>query len=378
METISSVSSVSKVPTGIIEGFYGQPWSWEERWRYARFLQKCGCKFYYYAPKADPWLRRKWREPFPRDLEENLEVTVDAFQSREVEFGVGFSPFEIHLSDFDSTAKARLLDRLSVFNRLKIDRLAILFDDMKGDLPGLARVQADIMHWIRERSSAHHLVMCPTYYSLDPVLDRVFGKKPPSYLEELGRLLDPSIGLFWTGELVCSVSYTAEHLSQTGNSMKRKPFLWDNYPVNDGPRMCKFLHLKPFVGRPAVIGDTLEGHAINPMNQPTLSRIVILTLLESYSSGSDYDPEKAFLRAANAVAGPELAKLLERDLETFQCRGLDQLTEVEKVTIRARYAPYVVSSRGAADEDETRQVAQEVIDWLDGKSVVTREIFESQ
>ena len=38
-----------------------------------------------------------------------------------------------------------------------------------------------------------------------------------------------------------------------GEAMRRKPFLWDNYPVNDGPRMSQFLHLRAFTGRGAAI-----------------------------------------------------------------------------------------------------------------------------
>ena len=50
---------------GIIEGFYGKPWSWEERAASVAFLAPRGFTFHLYAPKADPYLRRRWREPHP-------------------------------------------------------------------------------------------------------------------------------------------------------------------------------------------------------------------------------------------------------------------------------------------------------------------------
>ena len=45
---------------GIIEGFFGRPWSWTERADAVRFLRPHGYSFYLYAPKADSWLRRRW------------------------------------------------------------------------------------------------------------------------------------------------------------------------------------------------------------------------------------------------------------------------------------------------------------------------------
>ena len=52
-------------PLGIIEGFFGRPWSWPERAAAIRFLRPYGYGFYLYAPKADPYLRRRWQEPHP-------------------------------------------------------------------------------------------------------------------------------------------------------------------------------------------------------------------------------------------------------------------------------------------------------------------------
>ena len=56
-------------------------------------------------------------------------------------------------------------------------------------------------------------------------------------LLDKGRLLDPAIGMFWTGPETCAREYTPGHLARVAEQMGRKPFLWDNYPVNDGARM---------------------------------------------------------------------------------------------------------------------------------------------
>ena len=53
-------------PLGIIEGFYGPLWSWEERRQLVAALAPHGYRNYWYAPKADAFLRRRWSEPHPQ------------------------------------------------------------------------------------------------------------------------------------------------------------------------------------------------------------------------------------------------------------------------------------------------------------------------
>ena len=50
---------------GVLEGFYGTPFSEAERVDLIRWLGAHGGRDYAYAPKGDPLLRDRWREPFP-------------------------------------------------------------------------------------------------------------------------------------------------------------------------------------------------------------------------------------------------------------------------------------------------------------------------
>ncbi|MDA8243697.1 MAG: beta-N-acetylglucosaminidase domain-containing protein [Elusimicrobia bacterium] len=358
---------------GVIEGFYGEPWSWGARTDYAGFLRKHGFSFYVYAPKGDPYLRRKWREPYPKAIEEKLTKLAGQCHSAGIEFGVGFSPHEVYLSEFGLETKRLLQARIDLFNRLRVNKLGILMDDMKGDLPDLAEKQVEIVNWMAARTSAKQVVFCPTYYSDDPVLEKLFGRMPEGYLGRLGKAMDPKVSMFWTGELVCSKAYTPEHLKSAAERLGRKPFLWDNYPVNDGPRMCPFLHLRGVSGRPPEIGAWLEGHAANPMNQAALSKIPLLTLQESYLKGAAYDPVKAFRKAARMVTCHDMAELLERDLEAFCDRGLDALSAEEKSALKDDYAPFLEEH-----ENDTARAAREVIDWLAGRYAVSREMIIAQ
>ena len=352
------------VELGIIEGYYGQPWSWAMRQDQVRFLAGHGYGFYIYAPKADPFLRRRWREDYPVEIAEQLRGLAACCAENGVRFGVGLSPFEIY-RDFDTAAQDALARKLAFLDEIGVDYLGVLFDDMRGDLPDLADNQARIIHWIAERTKARRIIVCPTYYSDDIGLDTAFGRRPEGYVERFGAALDPTIDIFWTGEEVCSREFSPGHLARVTEQLRRKPFLWDNYPVNDGPRMSPFLYLRAFTGRPASIGQHLSAHAINPALQPVLSRIPALSLAESYRLGEAYQYGQAFRNAADVVLGPDLAKHVERHLSLFQDLGLDRLEDAAE-RLRQRYA--------AIDHPGAR----EIIAWLDGAYRITREMLETQ
>lgn len=350
---------------GTIEGFYGLPWDWEAKAAHVAGLAPHGYGFYLYAPKADAFLRRRWTEPHPADEAERLAAFAGHCRAHGVRFGIGLSPYELYLN-FDTAARETLTRKLETLDTIGVNDLAILFDDMRGDLPELAEKQMEIVGCVAACTKADRLIVCPSYYSDDPVLDRVFGARPENYLETLGAALDPAIEVFWTGPRVCSKEMTAGHLERVTETLRRKPFIWDNYPVNDGQRMSPFLHLRGFTGREAGIGAHIAAHGVNPASQPMLSRIPMLTLAALYREGSSYDATTAFRAAAIEVAGAPLASMIEEDLVLFQDKGLDVLTEEETAALRNRYA--------AVDHP----CAREVVQWLDGYWRITNEIVQTQ
>ncbi len=353
------------VELGIIEGFFGRPYSWIERADMVRALAPHGYGFYLYAPKADGYLRRRWREPYPEADLEALSAFARTCRDAGVRLGVGLSPYEL-FRGFDGPAKDLLAAKLAQLDSLGIADLGVFFDDMKGDLPELAARQVEIVHWIAARTSAQRLIACPSYYTDDPVLDRVFGQRPANYLEDLGAGLDAGIEIMWTGEEVCSREFSPGHLARVSDQMRRKPFLWDNYPVNDGPRMSQHLHLRAFTGRPGAIAEHISGHAVNPASQAVLSRIPALTLAESYAKGADYQYGAAFRRAADAVLGSALADAVERTLLLIEDTGLKGLDEDRKTRLRARFAAF------------DHPAAREIVAWLDGAFDLGAEELQTQ
>jgi len=339
---------------GVIEGFFGRQWSWEARSAYAAFLASTGCNTYVYAPKNDDYFRKLWQYPCPAPHLAQLQALRTEYARHGVTFGIGLSPFELY-RNFSPGNRAVLRRKILEINSIAPDLLCILFDDMMGALDTLAVTQLDIVGFITELSTASSFAVCPTYYSSDPLLARHFGPQPGNYLEQLGRGLDPSIAIFWTGPKVISDGYPPEHLRAVAAQLQRKPLLWDNYPVNDARRLTPFLHLAPFSARvPDSLRSLCSGHLANPMNQAWLSRIPLWALAARYA-GSKADATSLLRQSLAALCSPALADHLAEDANSFQQQGLEQMAESRKLALLHKYGEF------------TDPMAQEVCAWLRGE-----------
>jgi hypothetical protein len=57
---------------GVVEGFYGTPWTHQDRVDILRFEGAHGMNVYYYAPKDDPYHRKLWRDAYPPEAQQRL------------------------------------------------------------------------------------------------------------------------------------------------------------------------------------------------------------------------------------------------------------------------------------------------------------------
>ena len=124
-------------------------------------------------------------------------------------------------------------------------------DDVRGDIPDLAAQQAAVVDWAAARTSAGRVFVCPTYFSDDPLLDRLFGARPARYLEHLGAALDRRIRVYWTGAEICAKAIEPTHIEGVAERLGRAPVIWDNAAANDSPVMARHLTLRAITGRPA-------------------------------------------------------------------------------------------------------------------------------
>jgi len=336
---------------GVIEGFYGRTWSWSTRRTMVEFFQKQQLNTYIYAPKADRQLRKAWRELHAEEDFAQLLALRNSCREHAVQFGIGFSPWGLQ-SDYTAADRDALQKKIRQLNRLDSDIFCILFDDMPGAIDGLAARQCAIVADILAVCSARRILACPTYYSFDPVLEKVFGAMPPRYLEDLGAELDARVEILWTGSLVLSPGYSRADIDAVRERLGRSPVLWDNYPVNDGQRISQFLHLLPVRHRPWQLSEWCRGHLANPMNQAFLSQLPLASLAHNYRSRDDYDPDRFWQQDTTRLVGAEMTALLQRDVDLFQYSGLEHIAMETRRNLIADYRRI------------EHPAATEVVDWL--------------
>jgi len=333
---------------GVIEGFYGSSWPVDVRARYARWLADLGLNCYLYAPKADPYLRRAWTGHWPDREWSALRDLAVHYRQAGVMFGIGLSPFSLY-ADYGQEQRGRLRDKVERLNALEAPLLAILFDDMPGEQADLAARQAEIINDCLHWSCAERLVVCPTYYSYDAVLERVFGIRPEGYWSDLGSALPASVDIFWTGDKVCAETLQASDLIAINTEFRRPVTLWDNYPVNDGAVRSHHLYLDPPPARDAGnLPGVSRGHLCNGMNQPWLTLPALAGLAHLY------DPSLDTHGWLSETLGEATHVCLQRDAPLFRELSREQLLD----------------SYGAALLQEYRTLAtpaaREVVSWLQG------------
>ncbi len=294
----------SSFPVGIVEGFYGRPWSHEDRLEMIRFMGTIGMNHYCYAPKDDPYHRKKWREPYPEDEYKKLKELIRACQRARVTFCFAVSPgLDIEYSNPDEVRL--LLDKLELLARDGVRAFALFFDDISSTFPqtrdqqhfhSFAEAHAylanSVYNALREKYGNVSLIVCPTEY---------YHSDPTPYLTELAAKLHPSVPIVWTGLGVFSARVAPRDLLRIREVTGRKPFLWDNYPVNDWDDGHIFLG--PIRNRTPLMPLNLAGYWSNPMNEAELSKIPLLTIADYFRSPEAYNPETSWRNALRRVGG---------------------------------------------------------------------------
>jgi hypothetical protein len=220
---------------------------------------------------------------------------------------------------------------------------------MPGDLDALATRQAEIVTDVHAWLPGVRILVCPTYYSFDPVLEKYFGAMPADYWPQLGREMPATIEIFWTGNKVCSESIAVADIEAIVRQLSRPVMLWDNYPVNDGAVRSNFLYTSKLAARPPALRPLLSGHLCNPMNQGLLSLPALSGLAGLYGEGGLDDAALA------RILGPATWERLSRDQRVFEHEGLSGLGDQRCRELAAEYG----GLPGAA--------ACEVAQWLKGE-----------
>jgi len=283
---------------GIIEGFYGKPWTHAERMNMLNFLKKCNLNTYFLAPKDEPGHRRNWRLLRTESQLRDLRELVSYASGLGITFGTAVSPGQTIVYS-DSSELIALKGRLAQYLDLGINLIGVFFDDIPNDFQyesdlksytslaqAHAKIGSQLYDWVQKDYPNAQLVICPTIYC---------GTGNEKYLFEIGESLNPKVHLFWTGLQICSYRLDVRDAVIFQETTNRKPLYWDNYPVND-VAMVHELHIGPLRARESGLVNFSEGLLANPMTQVEASKIALWTVGEYLSDPFNYDPDAAWDR----------------------------------------------------------------------------------
>jgi hypothetical protein len=305
------------IHAGVIEGFYGKPWSHRDRLDLLRFMGRVGLNTYVYAPKDDPYHRERWREPYPPAEAARLRELVDTARATGVSLWYAVSPGG-SMTYADSGDYAVLLEKLAAVRAFGVTTFGLFLDDVPATLTheldqrrygSLAAAHAALINRLAKDVAAwgDTLVVTPTTYT-DAWGDR-------GYLLGLGPAADTAVAFLWTGPDVASPTITAADGARWRTVLRRPMLLWDNYPVNDFARWRAFLG--PVRGRAPDLTSSVAGILANPMNEAHASMIALATLADYARDPAGYDPGASWRAALHALYGDSAVRVLQPFLDAY-------------------------------------------------------------
>lgn len=277
---------------GVIEGFYGNPWSHKDRLRQFDFYGQYKMNTYVYGPKDDPYHRARWREPYPAKEASQLKELVDVAHKNKVKFVWAIHPagdIKWGMEDYENVA-----NKLNAMYDLGIRTFAVFFDDVWGE--GVrGDKQAELMNYLTDEFVNKHadvepLIMCPSQYNK--------SWSSGDYLNILGTKMYPEVRIMWTGNSVVDM-IEQNDMQWINDQIKRKAFIWLNYPVND---YCQSrLLMGKTYGNGLNINDMVSGFCSNPMEYAEASKVSLYSIADYTWNMPSYDAESSWERALTAL-----------------------------------------------------------------------------
>ena len=369
---------------GVVEGFYGVPWSREARLSQLDFYGRNKMNIYIYGPKDDPYHSSpNWRKPYPAQEAEQLKELVECARRNEVLFYWAIHPGkDIRWNTED---RDLLMEKFESMYRLGIRAFAVFFDDISGEGTSAEKqveLLNDIYHnFVKVKGDVAPLLMCPTEYN------RLWTKLEGGYLATLGGKLHPDIGILWTGDKVvaCIDKPTMQFVNPL---LKRKAFIWWNFPVSDYVR--DRLLLGAVYGNGTDIDDDISAFISNPMEHAEASKIALFSIadyawnMDAYKSDASWRRAVRYLMPGHAAAlqvfashnsdlggnehdfrreeSEQMRPALERLLDAYCREGKREVAAASAVTEECERM--IASADLLLASDENPALIKEISPWL--------------
>ena len=255
---------------GFIEGYYGNPWSTEDRINLMKWGGYYKLNSYFYAPKNDPKHNAKWRELYTEEeLNTLIRPLAEAGNASKCRFVYALHTFMYNPVRFDGNYQADLKavqDKLAQVIDAGVRQVAILADDA-GNVGGnnYNKFLTDMTAWLAEMKKTYPdlkqtLPFCPQEYMYN---GQAYYKNFPENVQVV-----MTGGRVW-GEV--NQNFTNTFTNNAG----RGPYMWINWPCTDNSKSHLIMGGYTIFLHPGVDPAKIQGIVLNPMQQSEPSKVAI-------------------------------------------------------------------------------------------------------
>ncbi|MER6994946.1 beta-N-acetylglucosaminidase domain-containing protein [Streptomyces sp. NPDC000410] len=295
---------------GLTEGFYGQPWSHEQRLAQLDFMGRTKQNRYLYAPGDDPFRQARWREVYPAAERTAFRELSERARANHVTLAWAVAPAQSMCMASADDVKA-LKRKVDAMWALGVRAFQLQFQDVSysewhcdddadtfGSGPeaaaeAQARLAGELARHLADRyPGAEPLTVMPTEFYQDGATD---------YRRALADALDSRVQVAWTGVGVVPRTITGRELAGAREVFRHPLVTMDNYPVNDYAQDRIFLG--PYTGREPAVATGSAALLANAMEQATASRIPLFTAADYAWNPKGYQPQESWQAAIADLAG---------------------------------------------------------------------------
>jgi len=283
---------------GFIEGYYGIPWSNEDRMSLMRFGGNFKMTSYIFAPKDDPYHREKWDELYPDEKLAEIKEMAQVGNENKTRFVWTVSPLgevaRIAQSGGDPMLKLKentdkMLAKFDQLYNVGVRQFGVLGDDV-GSLPTdyVVALMNSVSEWAKAKGDVYDILYCPASYNSSWAWN-------PAELNAYEKGFPKNIQIFWTGSTTCapieqSTIDTFKNRSN-GGVVRRDPLFWLNWPVNDVDMSRVFLG-KGEMLQPGI--KNLAGAVTNPMQEAEASKIALFAIADYAWNTETFNSQKSW------------------------------------------------------------------------------------
>ncbi len=335
---------------GFIEGYYGIPWTSEERIELMRFGSKFKSNIYIYAPKDDSYHSTNWRGLYTDNDLELLKNQIEVGRQTKTRFAWSIHPFmnqKMTLENYSDSLQALLLKFSQVYDA-GVRQFVISADDVSTD--GVSFTQYGVLHknllndvvnWCNQKGDCYPLIFVPSAYC--SASNTVLRVDIDEYFEGLMDGLDETVEIMWTGHGVTSSVSTGDFDVFSEHTNGRKAFMWLNWPVNDYAT-SRLLLSKAEVLDKAYEDEDVEftGIVTNPMPQAEASKLSIFAVCDYTWNTKKFNVDQSYLDSFKYVEERETASFYEiaqhlANTTLYENKYFEEGTELKKLINNYNY-----------------------------------------